>query len=856
MRKNKRTLPLFLVLCLFVLIFRIGEVDATERTRLETLAVSLVIDVSGSMERTDPEMLREVAADIFIDLLSPEDYLGVITFDHEVQEVVPMQNIASAQNKRAIKAQLDGNLAPAGDTDYIVALEEAVRQLDGLPGDTRKIILFLTDGIPDPNPAIRLSEEGPAFMEAYMEDLWTLVGDIGQKRIPIYSVGFGEISPEILERISLETLGEATIAEDSSELAEVFFGVVEALKNRNPLINESFTLSDARSIPFEIDSYISQTTLVVTHDRTNFDLNVVPPSEGVPGEGITLIEDEGYTLLTINQTQEEYIGTWRLDLIPRDETDAEGDPLPAPQMKILGSTDFFFKIWLEEPLDNVLHPIREPIDIRVYSSGELPQGASMEAIIIKNGTRERNPIFLTRDGDYYVGRYDATNEHGNYEVEIRLRDGGDTIATAKSRVTVKNIPTITTDYFADSADVTLGSSRIFRSSIVSGGTNLTPSSILSLEYFNLVLEYEDGTLLEFPLRDDGQEESGDLSANDGIFSTRVLFEQEGIAQMYLSVRGEFRDELFILQRNLGTVNVGEFSEIQVIPPRGGGEVRAGNPISIPITIKNPTIFSETLTFRVKDDSGTIANPAQRIAPGEERTVLLEFLPAEDRTNETFFASIGITASSEERTVQPDGFLYEVTVYNWMGAVERWTSQNQGWLQPVAAVVLGGLLLFLVLGILLYNAMVGPLFHITGILHYKKAGRNGDFLSHLELGALKMNKIVIGFGKHQGDAQYLIEGTPYEYQMIFEKVAERTSNRVMEGYKALLKRNEPPRLRVRTTEPGIMNFDGAIGTRRFLMDGSQFESGDILFKYEENDVREKGKVKKQIGAKNLLEDKGT
>ena len=51
----------------------IKGVQARGSTSSEPLAIILLIDISGSMSRTDPQRLRETAAGVFIDLLGHVD---------------------------------------------------------------------------------------------------------------------------------------------------------------------------------------------------------------------------------------------------------------------------------------------------------------------------------------------------------------------------------------------------------------------------------------------------------------------------------------------------------------------------------------------------------------------------------------------------------------------------------------------------------------------------------------------------------------------------------------------------------------------------------------------------------------
>lgn len=78
--------------------------DATAATTVsERIAVSLVIDTSGSMAETDANNLRKTAAEIFVDMLSPEDYVGIVSFATEATELVPMQQVGDTSSQTSHK---------------------------------------------------------------------------------------------------------------------------------------------------------------------------------------------------------------------------------------------------------------------------------------------------------------------------------------------------------------------------------------------------------------------------------------------------------------------------------------------------------------------------------------------------------------------------------------------------------------------------------------------------------------------------------------------------------------------------------------------------------------------------------
>lgn len=838
MRKNKKSWSLFLAICLFAAYFPLVKVQAEERVRLENLAVSLVVDVSGSMGQTDPEGLRETAAKMFIDLLSPEDAIGVITFDENVKIAVPFQKVESTANKNLMKNALTGNLLPAGDTDYVKAMEAALAQLEEVENEARKVILFVTDGIPDPEPARR---EEPGYMENYMNGLWSLTGRAAEERIPIYTVGFGDIDPAILERMSLETLGAATITEDPGTLAEVFFGIVESLKNRSPLLEEEFVLSEEKTISFEMDPYISQTTLLLRQNTDNYQVDVTGPGGVGITEGVALYKERGYTLLTLNQKEEEQVGIWSVKLTP-----APGE-IAAPTIKAFGNTDFFFKLWMEEPVMNAVHPMNEPLRLSVYASTPIPETASLEAVVTKNGVRSRTPIQLILENEVYVGTYEDTKDHGFYEVDVLLKEEGKTIATAGSAFSVKNVPVIQSDYFETSTLEVLGSSRIIRSSLSSGGVDLVPGRDLLLEEYALHLIYEDGSEVLYAFKDDGEEASGDLRSVDGLYSTRVAFEKEGKAHLRIGFRGSYKGEPFVQEKELGEVNIGVLNEISVSSVSSEVSVKSGESALLEILLKNDSIFPETLTFSLEEGKGEILNPTQEIGAQEEKRISLRYKPHENMKDESANLVISVMAQREDRLLIGTPIDVEVRVVSFLGGLLQNVSPYRSLLLGLLLVLLIALLLVYLLGRILYAVLVMPKYLVRGSLHYKKDRTSLEEEGVLHLSDKKKKEIIISLGKEQ-EGDFYLPAKGSDYQMMLMKKAEDPSKKFIEGYKALFGKEDTPRLRIQVTQPGVLSFDGTILTRRMLYDGNVFETADYIFWYEEEEMKRKTK------AKNLLKER--
>ncbi len=114
--------------------------DLQRMRELPSVAIMLVIDRSGSMDGLKIEMAKD-AAQAVVEMMGPQDFVGVVAFDTEAQTVVRLQ---PASNRSRIRSDI-GRIAPGGGTDIFPALEEAYLQLSAQRARLKHVIV-LTDG--------------------------------------------------------------------------------------------------------------------------------------------------------------------------------------------------------------------------------------------------------------------------------------------------------------------------------------------------------------------------------------------------------------------------------------------------------------------------------------------------------------------------------------------------------------------------------------------------------------------------------------------------------------------------------------------------------------------------------------
>jgi uncharacterized membrane protein len=119
--------------------------DVRRKRKLPGLAMELVIDKSGSMAMTmlgaSKVGLAREAAVAAVQVLNPEDEIGVICFDHAFKEVVTLRK---ATDKRAISDRV-AQIRAGGGTQMYGAMDLAYRRLKASDAKLKHCIL-LTDG--------------------------------------------------------------------------------------------------------------------------------------------------------------------------------------------------------------------------------------------------------------------------------------------------------------------------------------------------------------------------------------------------------------------------------------------------------------------------------------------------------------------------------------------------------------------------------------------------------------------------------------------------------------------------------------------------------------------------------------
>ena len=214
-------------------------------------ALQLVIDSSGSMQG-EKMTLCKAAAIQAVKALQPTDMIGVIAFDSEAREVVPMQKVAG----RSHIAPRIARITADGGTDLFPAMEKGFFSLRKAEASTKHMIV-LTDGQTPPNSfrelVTRMQQDGITVSGVAVGpdadvNLMRQIASIGGGKV--YHVLSPKAIPKILMR-EARRVSRGLIHEDSAGFSpEITFPhtVLSGLESSPPLLN-GYVMTTPKSNP-------------------------------------------------------------------------------------------------------------------------------------------------------------------------------------------------------------------------------------------------------------------------------------------------------------------------------------------------------------------------------------------------------------------------------------------------------------------------------------------------------------------------------------------------------------------------------------------------------------------------------
>lgn len=181
------------------------SIEGEKSLERPALALSLVIDKSGSMAGVKMELAKQ-AARAALDLLSPEDLIQIVGFDSRPARIVRMQSV---RNRLGIRREIAG-ISASGGTAIVPALEMAHADLSLARAELKHVILF-TDG------------------QARESGTLELVRRMRAEGITVSTIGLGsDVERALLERIASLGGGRSHFTADPHHIPRLFVNETRA----------------------------------------------------------------------------------------------------------------------------------------------------------------------------------------------------------------------------------------------------------------------------------------------------------------------------------------------------------------------------------------------------------------------------------------------------------------------------------------------------------------------------------------------------------------------------------------------------------------------------------------------------
>ena len=377
----------------------------------------LLLDVSKSMNSSDPSNIGNEAMKLFIDMLSVQgDKVGIVAYTDRIEREKAMLSIQSQADKETLKSFID-QLDRGTYTDTSVGLTAAMQQLrDGADPDHEPLIILFTDGNNDYDPNTgRTAADSDQEKAAALQ----LAQDSG---IPVYTIGLnanGSLNSDVLADIADQTGGLSFSTNTAEDLPRILSEIFASHQELNIVPVDSFTADgNVRDIPIEVPNANVLEANISVMSSQPVEARLLDPDGNeiaIPSDEVLLTRSASYSLIKLLRPAE---GEWTLQIkgVPQDRIDI----------------NLIFTYDLELAIDPLAQSSYSPgdevtITASLVSGGQPLQDASqysnMTAVMhVKDiDTDQTEEVTMTVNGAQFEGTYTLDEAH-DYEIFVRAEE--------------------------------------------------------------------------------------------------------------------------------------------------------------------------------------------------------------------------------------------------------------------------------------------------------------------------------------------------------------------------------------------------------------------------------------------------
>jgi hypothetical protein len=269
--------------------------------------IRIVVDMSGSMKKNDPQLLRQPAVRLLADLLPKGTQAGVWTFGKYVNMLVPLKPVTDEWRSMAKTRAADIN-SIAAFTNIGEAIETATVGWQQPDANSERHLILLTDGWVD------ISASASDNHQARQAILNTQLPHLKNNGVKFHTLALADdVDKELLKLLASSTQGSYHQAHSADDLLKVFVNAFDqSVKPQQVPIEED---------GFSIDAGINEFTALIFKKNTNSKTVelITPQGKRLNAQqkdsDVKWLADAKFDLITVSQPN---AGKWQLvaDLDP------------------------------------------------------------------------------------------------------------------------------------------------------------------------------------------------------------------------------------------------------------------------------------------------------------------------------------------------------------------------------------------------------------------------------------------------------------------------------------------------------------------------------------------------------------
>lgn len=262
--------------------------------------VRMIIDISGSMKKTDPTNLRRPAVDLMVRLIPDGSKAGIWTFGEQVNLLMPYRSVDESWRQQAAATAPSIN-SVAKYTNIGAALEKATDASMVLDKNYRHHLILLTDGVVDIGP------EAVGNMNERKRILTELLPRLKEAGYIIHTIALSDAADqELMKKLSQSTDGVFVVARTADDLMNTFLKIFDQAipAERVPLDENGFL----------VDASIQEFTALIFR-KADVPATVIAAPDGTeysgtdPANNVNWYRTDKYDLITVQQPK---AGQWKI----------------------------------------------------------------------------------------------------------------------------------------------------------------------------------------------------------------------------------------------------------------------------------------------------------------------------------------------------------------------------------------------------------------------------------------------------------------------------------------------------------------------------------------------------------------